>query len=846
MRPFDVKKVAAALCAAAAMLPCGALAAPQSSPQPSPQPADHRVPFGRGRAVLHYPRYHEYQLDAVKVVASFDELAGTVTGDVTNTITTIGPATSYVDLDSADLRYAWVGAAGAPLRFQTFGATLRVFLPGVAPQGTKLAIETKYNARPTKGLYFVRPDKWYPDKPWEIWSQGEMTDNHFWFPTYDWPDQKAPSETVITVPEGQTVVSNGHLARVTHHAAAKTVTYDWVESVPHSTYLISIVAGTFAQWTDHLGSLPVTYYAPPKYRTTVAYDFRATPAMIDFFDKFNGVQYPYEKYAQSAVVDFTYGGMENMSATTQTSAALHDHRAELDGDAEGLVAHELAHQWWGDYETMQDWGQVWLNEGYATYYEALYREHAHGEAAFDLDRRGMMQDVFDTDQDYRRPIVTETYADPIDVFDANAYSKAGLVLHMARTVLGTDLYRKAQTAFLDQYAAKNANTAQWTASFERTTGMDLGWFVDEWLYKAGFPEYTVAYAYDDAAHMLHLTVDQTQTTRWNTPAVFTMPIVVETKTADGAVARTTVRDDQRHQTFDIPCASKPAMVLFDPGHNILSKVTFQKSDAELAFQMKNAESVLDRLDAVQALLAKRQPSAQAMSAAAWFLAHDPVADGRAAAVDSFADLSSDPRAQRALVLALSDQSAHVRAAAAQALAAFRSDPRALAGLKSLAQGDPSYATIGASLRTLADLNAPGTKPMLARALQEPSGNGEIASAALYGYARIEKKGAVPLEERYARYGAPLDSRRAAIAALGRIGKGDRNVTAFLTGLLVDPNLRTNFQICRALSELADPSALPALRRVAATTEDQRMRDVAQETIGAIEAHRHATSKHGMT
>src|SRR5437667_1804647 len=145
----------------------------------------------------------------------------------------------------------------------------------------------------------------------------------------------------VTVPEVQTVVSNGALARVLHDAKNRSVTYDWIESVPHSTYLISIVAGEFAQWTDHLGALPVTYYAPNRYRRTVAYDFRATPDMIDFFNAFNGVPYPYEKYAQSAVVDFTYGGMENMSATTQTARTLHDHRTELDSDSEELVAHEL-------------------------------------------------------------------------------------------------------------------------------------------------------------------------------------------------------------------------------------------------------------------------------------------------------------------------------------------------------------------------------------------------------------------------------------------------------------------------------------------------------------------------
>lgn len=824
----------------AIVVPLLASFTPASSAQ-----TDHRIPFGAGRAFYHPPRYHEYQLDNVKIVVSFDEKAGNVTGDATNTVTITHANTTFVDFDSADLHYSWVGMpGGAVLRHETFGQTLRVFLPKALAPGETVAVEARYTAHPTKGLYFVRPDASYPDRPWEVWSQGEMIDNHFWFPTYDWPDIKAASETVVTVPEGQTVVSNGKLARITHDAKSHTVTYDWVEPIPHSTYLISLVAGTFAQWTDHLGSLPVTYYAPPKYRETVAYDFRATPKMIDFFSKFNGVTYPYDKYAQSAVVDFTYGGMENISATTQTSGTLHDHRSELDDDSEGLVAHELAHQWWGDLETMQDWGQVWLNEGYATYYEALYREHAHGEDAFDMDRRGMMQDVFDGDQRYRRPIVTEVYYDPIDLFDAEAYPKAALVLHMARNVLGTDVYRKSQTAFLKQFAGKNTNTAQWEASVEQTTGTNLAWFVDEWLYQAGFPEYSVAYTYDAAAHAIHLSIDQTQATKWNTPAVFVMPIVIETKTQDGATVRTTIHNDRRHQTYDIPCAGKPIMVLFDPGHNVLSKVTFKKSDADLLYQMNDAESVLDRLDAADALIARAKPTDAEINDAAWFLRHERFADGRAAVVDAFSKLAPDERAAGALRLALTDPSAHVRAAAADAMRKFKPDPLTVAALKARAASDPSYMTVAAAVESLSDLHAPGIQGVLARALDQPSNNAEIASAALYGYAKVERRNAIPLEERYARYGAPLDSRNAAIRALGRAGRGDPAVTGFLTGLLGDPNLRTNFVILASLTNLSDAAALPAVRHLEVTTEDERLRAAARETIASIEAQQHASKKKG--
>jgi HEAT repeat protein len=323
-----------------------------------------------------------------------------------------------------------------------------------------------------------------------------------------------------------------------------------------------------------------------------------------------------------------------------------------------------------------------------------------------------------------------------------------------------------------------------------------------------------------------------------------MPIVIAVTTADGATTSTTVTNDQREQTFDIPAASRPIMVLFDPGHNILSKVTFKKTDAELLYQMKNAPSVLDRLEAAQALLDSPKPTDAQMTGAVWFLDHEPFADARVELVDSLAALAPDRRAADALRGALTSGSAHVRSAAAQMLGSFPSDPRTIAALQKLAAGDPSYATIASSVRSLADLKAPNLEPVLARALGEPSNNGEIASAGLYGYARMEKKGAIPLEERYARYGAPLDSRGAAIRALGRIGKGDPKVTAFLTALLGDPSLFTNFGILASLADLGDPAALPAVERLAATTTDDRLRQGALETVATIQAQVHKPKKPG--
>ncbi len=797
---------------------------------------DARMPFGAGQAYLHHPRYHGYWLTNVKITVSFDERKGDEFGDVTNSVVVLRPATRWLDFDSADLRYSWVGSpSGSPLRYQTFGHTLRVFLPASARPGQAISVEARYRAHPTKGLYFVRPDAAYPSRPWEVWSQSEMEDGRFWYPTYDAPDEKASSETVVTVPEGQTVLSNGTLKSVKHDRRRRTSTWDWIMPVPHATYLNSIVAGTFVDSTVHLGRLPIQYWAPPQFARTAAYDFRATPAMIDFFGKFNAMEYPYPKYALAAVVDFTYGGMENISATTITSRTLHDPRAELDGTSEGVISHELAHQWFGDYETAADWGDAWLNEGFATYYTALYDEHAHGENAFAMDRLGMMDDVFDQDREYRRPIVTQTYAKPIDMFDADSYSKAALVLHMLRTISGNEMYRVGQAAFLSVYGERSAYTAQWVQAVTRSTGADISGFAYQWLYQAGYPEYSVSYVYDPGGHDVRLTVDQTQSTSWNTPAVFSMPVDIQITTAAGARTTTRVSDDRRHQVFDIPADAAPVMVLWDPGRNILAKTSFAKSDAEWIYQLTHAESVLDRFAAFDVLAGRNKPSPAAAAAVASFVLKEPVADARARAASELGDGIRLPQYADALGSALLDPSAHVRAAAAGALGFYPSNPARLKTLLRLAAADRSYSTIAAAIQTVAKWHAPAVDRVLGKALVEPSNNAVIASAALSGFATADGKAAIPLELRYARYGAPLDSRGAAIGALGRVGKGNPRVTEFLAGLLGDPDLVTNFAILRALTSLGDPGALGAIRRLAATTEDERLRDRALAAADALAA-----------
>ncbi|NIT57927.1 MAG: aminopeptidase, partial [Aliifodinibius sp.] len=314
-----------------------------------------------------------------------------------------------------------------------------------------IIVAIEYEAQPRAGLYFVHPEIGYPDKPWQIWSQGEMEFNSHWFPCYDFPNDRMTSEMIVTVPKWQMAISNGELLAVTENDASNTITYHWKESVPHVTYLLSLVVGEFLEardeWTGgspRRNGVPVTYYVEPQDSHKVARSFHKTVEMMDFFSHKTGIDYPYEKYAQTTIRDFMWGGMENISATTLTRNTLHDQRAHLDYTSDGLVAHELAHQWWGDLLTCNNWNHIWLNESFATYFDALYVDHDMGNDEFIMEMQQNRNRYLKEDSTkYRRPIVYNLYEDASQMFDRHTYQKGSWVLHMIRYILGDELWWKA-------------------------------------------------------------------------------------------------------------------------------------------------------------------------------------------------------------------------------------------------------------------------------------------------------------------------------------------------------------------------------------------------------------------
>jgi aminopeptidase N len=315
-----------------------------------------------------YARSRDYDLQHSRIALRFDLDQKKVLGDVTHSLSILRDGTLKITLDSVGLTIQSVTLNKATAKFETTADKLIIPLPSAAKAGEKYEVTIRYEGKPNKGMYFILPDKDYPDRPKQIWTQGESEDTRYYLPTYDYPNDRLTTETILTVPASWITVSNGKLISVTDTSKGLR-TWTWKESVPSSTYLITVVAGEFNEVKESWHGIPVTYYAPKGRGDRLSINYSHTPAMMELFSKKVGVDYPWEKYAQSMVDDFVAGGMENSSATTNNSSSLHHPKLapEYPTGEDELISHELGHQWFGDLVTCKDWGDVWLNEGFASF-----------------------------------------------------------------------------------------------------------------------------------------------------------------------------------------------------------------------------------------------------------------------------------------------------------------------------------------------------------------------------------------------------------------------------------------------------------------------------------------------
>ncbi len=444
--------------------------------------------FDLGEGLPHPAASTQLQTRHVAVSLSLFPERRAFEGSVELRLAVIGAGLKSIVLDAAELEIVAVELDGRAARFSHLDPRLTVWLPAAATPGSELQLRIVYRGTPRFGLFFLEPDAAYPARPSQVWSQGQDDYTRYWIPCLDAPNQKATSETRIEVPGSWEVISNGRLVDVAQLAAGRR-RFHWSQEVPHSPYLISVVAGQFASWHEERSGVRFSYHVPRGREEDGKRAFGRTPEMVARFASLTGVPYPYAKYAQVCVADFIFSAMENTSATTFTDRTLHDVRGNLDQTSDALVAHELAHQWFGDLVTCRAWSHGWLNEGFATYFQLLWTEHHLGMDEFQHELLGALETYLEEDGSrYRRAIVEDRYQSAAELFDRHLYEKGAWVLHQLRRELGDAAFFGSIKRYLEDNRERAVETVDLVRAIERTTGRNLEPFFAQWVFRPGHPE----------------------------------------------------------------------------------------------------------------------------------------------------------------------------------------------------------------------------------------------------------------------------------------------------------------------------------------------------------------------
>jgi aminopeptidase N len=799
----------------------------------APAPKVHPRPYGRDQARYQKTEIAPYTFENTILKVRFDFDKGIVYGQATNVVHPKADGLATVAFDSVGLNYSAVTVNGAPAKYRVADDHLYVDLAAPAKAGDRLEVVSTYTATPSRGIYFIRPDKYYPKMQPEIWSQGEMIDNRRWFPTWDEPNEKTPIEQIVTVPKGWTVIANGEQKAQTDGGDG-TTTFDWVMPGPISTYLIAFSAGPYATFhtsatqPDGTGQIPVDFFTSQDDAKWASMCFGNTKDIVEYFQKIIGVAYPWSKYDQTTVERFTAGGMENASATTQTELAIHAPWANTVRPCDSLVSHELSHQWWGDDVTATDWANIWINEGYATYFEELWMGHQFGEGQFQYERYEAQQSYFGETKRYWRPIVDYVYGSPGDSFDSSGYPRPGQVLHMLRYMYGDQRFFGALRDYLNEYQHKNADTHQFFAAISKSLGENLNWFEQEWFYRAAYPHFFVKQSYD--AKSQTLTLDVTQKSHDGQP--FRMPVQVAVYVnGKGKMYRFTA--DRAHQIERIAgVTAMPQMVLFDPNNNIIRELDYVKSVQELGYQAIRAPYVSDRLWAIDQLgNAKKPDRALAASFVRDAVINDPFYGVRSNALDAAASLGDAATIRSAL----HDGDIRVQIAAANAVGELDhpDDPGLVADLKALTNS-PNPLVAGAACTGLGATKNKGVYAILKAGLQRHAFREPIIGGAIAGLAAYGDPKAIALIEPFAAYGADESLRSGAIGALAMLGKKDPTVRAYIVSIAVhDPYYRARGAAIRALGKIGDASTIPILASIRKNDSEESAQNGAWDAMQDI-------------
>lgn len=713
----------------ATILISGAALAQEPSPEKSSDLSAYRVTATKVNDLVH-----------TKLEVSFDYAKRYLYGKEWVTLKPHFYATDSLSLDAQGMDIKMVALVGVngniPLKYSYHDNKLSVILNKKYTNAEKYTVYIAYTAKPdelkvkgsaaitdAKGLYFINPDGTDLNKPTQIWTQGETESSSAWFPTIDKPDQKTTQEISITVQSKYTTLSNGKL--ITQKANTNgTRTDTWKMDLPHSPYLFMMAVGDFKITKDTYKGKEVNYYLEPRFAPYAKQIFGKTPSMMKFYSDILGVDYPWNKYSQVVARDYVSGAMENTTATLHGEHVQKTARELLDGNEEGTIAHELFHQWFGDYVTAESWSNLTMNESFATFGEIIWHGYDAGKDAEDKSRYEKLQSYISSTKNGESPVLARFhYADKEDMFDNVSYAKGSVILYALKNQMGDAAFYKGLNKYLTTNAFKNGETHQLRLAFEDISGKDWSPYFNQWYYAGGHPILAVDYGYSNGKATIK--VKQTQDTAVQT---FTLPVKIDIH-VNGQKIRKEILINQREQDFAFDVAAKPALIDFDVDKIIVGEINDNKTADNYYYQYKNAPAYANRIEALQFIMQSKAKSGQQVLLVGL---KDISGDLRALSIDGLNLEDAEIKAAALpllLQLAKSDKDTEVRSAAISKLA--ETGDQSYTALMNESVKDRSYKVIAAGVAGLSRLAPQQSLTILNTLDQDTKDHISTSIAALY-------------------------------------------------------------------------------------------------------------------
>ena len=686
-----------------------------------------------------------------------------------------------------------------PLKYTYDDWNLRIKLDKTYKSNESYVVYINYIAKPDefeakysqgamlgiKGMYFINPRGEEKDKPTQIWTQGETESSSAWFPTIDKTNQRCTQELTVTVENKYVTLSNGKLMSQKKNTDGTRTDY-WKMDLPHAPYLFFLGVGEYAVVKDKWRDKEVNYYVEKEYAPVAKKIFGNTPEMMTFFSKITGVDYPWIKYSQITGRDYVAGAMENTTATIHQESAQQDARELIDGNSwEGTIAHELFHQWFGDYVTTESWSNLTLNESFADYSQTLWDEYKYGKDAGDAENFQGMQGYLGNPGSDKKDLVRFHYQHREDMFDAVSYQKGGRILHMLRNFVGDSAFFKSLNNYLTTNKFKSAEAHQLRLAFEEVSGRDLNWFFNQWYFGSGHPSVEIDYQYDDPAGKVNVIVKQTQ----KTGKLFKLPIAIDIYNGAQKV-RHNVWINNAADTFSFSYTKRPDLINVDGDKVMLWVKKDNKTLENFIHQYTHAGNYVDRREAID-FASKKLDDPKAVE-----LIKTALTD-RYHGLRSFAISKADLRKETVRngfesvfnELAQKDRNATVRAAAIAKLGEYKKAD--YIALFKTAVNDSSYSVAGNALVALGKVDQVLATALAKQLSEKPakgnlqeaimneivkSGDENMAEKIIGGFAKM------PLSQEKFQALGPLSSYLSAIKSIDKIRWGVEEIVKFRDGI----------------------------------------------------------------